>query len=94
MEEIIRNVRDLPSDERRTYEQAVGHPLRENQQILLRVITLTNDNGTPDEKDRFDGRPVQTLEDYARVYEGLSQEEIEEIDKIINTRANLTRPTP
>jgi len=31
------------------------------------------------------------LEDWTRVYDGLSDEEIEQIDAIAKTRANLTR---
>jgi hypothetical protein len=41
-----------------------------------------------------DSRPAQTLEDWAHVYDGLSDEEIETIDAIAKTRANLTRNLP
>jgi hypothetical protein len=36
-------------------------------------------------------RRPQTLTDWTTVYDGLSDEQIEAIDKIIRTRANLTR---
>ena len=39
-------------------------------------------------------KPAQSLKDWTRVYESLSEGEVEEIDKIIKTRANLTRPLP
>ncbi|CAN5224470.1 hypothetical protein BH10PLA2_BH10PLA2_11200 [soil metagenome] len=39
-------------------------------------------------------RPAQTLEDWTRVYECLSDEEIEDVDKSVKTRANLSRNLP
>ena len=41
-----------------------------------------------------DSRPAQTLEDWAHVYDGLSDEEIETIDAIAKARANVTRDLP
>jgi hypothetical protein len=38
--------------------------------------------------------PRQTLADWTKIYEGLTDEQIEEVDKIIKTRANLTRELP
>lgn len=94
MEEVIRNVRDLPTAERRAYERAVGHQLRENQQVILRVVTRTDENASASDAIVSDDRPAQTIEDWAKIYQGLSEEEVQEIDKIVNSRANLTRPTP
>jgi hypothetical protein len=91
MEEIIRNVRDLPMDERRTLEQVLGRKLRKNQQVVLRVVTLTDGKVLGESQPSPDPRPAQTIEDWARVYDGLSDEEIEEIDRIAKTRANLSR---
>ena len=39
-------------------------------------------------------QPVQTLDDWTHVYDGLRDDEIEPIDKIAKTRANLTRNLP
>jgi hypothetical protein len=36
----------------------------------------------------------QALEDWTNIYEGLSDEQVEAIDKIAKTRANLTRSLP
>ena len=40
MDTIRRNVRDLDSDERRLYEQTIGHELAENQQIIIQIISV------------------------------------------------------
>jgi len=49
MESIIRNVSEIETDERRVYESVLGHPLGENQQILIRVIEIGRE---PDEATR------------------------------------------
>jgi hypothetical protein len=36
-------------------------------------------------------RPAQSLEDWIGVYDGLTEEQIEAIDQVVKTRANLTR---
>jgi hypothetical protein len=38
-----------------------------------------------------DQRPVQTLDEWTSIYEGLSDLEVEEIDQSAKKRANLTR---
>jgi hypothetical protein len=38
MESITRYVDKIESDERRMYESVLGHALRDNQQVVLRVI--------------------------------------------------------
>lgn len=53
------------------------------------VISLGDRSGP--EADR---RPPQTLEDWALVYNGLSDEEVADVDRIIKTRADLTRQLP
>jgi hypothetical protein len=39
-------------------------------------------------------RPAQSLADWISVYEGLGDDQIERIDEIVKTRANLTRNVP
>ena len=46
MDSIIRNVSDLAADERRVYESVLGHTLRENERIVLRVVEM---GAEPDE---------------------------------------------
>jgi len=53
MESITRNVDQIESDERRVYEAVLGHALRGNQQVILRVIDLKQE---PDESVRSAAR--------------------------------------
>ena len=90
MECIVRNVRDIDAEDRSALEHVVGQALRDNQRLIIQVTEV--DVGR--EAATADTRPVQTLADWTKVYEGLSDEEIEAVDKIIKTRANLTRNLP
>jgi hypothetical protein len=40
METVIRNVGDLESTERLVFERFVGHPLGENQRVVIQVVTV------------------------------------------------------
>jgi hypothetical protein len=44
--------------------------------------------------DEPDTRPAQSIDEWTRVYEGLSEEEIDAVDRISKTRSNLTRHLP
>ena len=88
METVVRNVRDLRGNERSAAEGLVGHSLRENQKLVIRVVNidLTTDhpgNGTREGK----------LPEWCNVYEGLTDEEIADLEKTILTRADLSRPS-
>lgn len=89
METITRQVGELRDNERSAAELLLGHRLRGNEQLILQVLDL--DVVQP---PVHDSRPAQTLEDWAHVYDGLSDSEIETIDAIAKTRANLTRDLP
>jgi hypothetical protein len=43
---------------------------------------------------RDQARPAQSVDDWTKVYEALSDAEIEAIDRIAKTRADLTRNLP
>ena len=49
MEPIIRDVKDIASEERQVYESVLGHALGENQRVVIRVIERGSD---PDEASR------------------------------------------
>ena len=89
METITHHVDKLPASGRSAAEQLVGHSLRGNERLIIQVLEMELADPCAD-----DGPPAQTLEDWARVYDGLSDAEIEEIDVVIKTRANLTRNLP
>jgi hypothetical protein len=91
MGKITRNVRDLKQDERRVYEAALGEHLCENQQVILHVVTP--DEPTPTEEARPGAASAQ-LPDWCDVYEGLTDEEIAEIEDVMLDRSGWNRNTP
>lgn len=91
METIIRNVSDLPANDRSAAERLVGHELTPNQQLVIVV------------KDQVAKKPMSSvsvsdppstpkLPDWCNVYQGLSDQDIDEVEKIILNRADLSRP--
>ncbi len=81
------DVATLDPPHRRAMEEVIGQPLAANQRL---IISVTEVEMAPSEQPRR----VQSLDDWTKVYEGLSDEDIESIDKIAKTRANLTRNLP
>lgn len=79
MQEIIRNVRDIDNADRAALEHVAGRELRENQQLIISVVNL----------DVTAHPPVQSsaaaagLPDWCNVYEGLTDEEVDDIEKSI-----------
>ncbi len=90
MENIVRNVRDIDAVDRNALEHVVGRQLHDNQRLIIQLSEI--DASGASEPAETGHR--QKLEDWTRIYEGLGDEEIEEIDKIVKTRANLTRNLP
>lgn len=87
METVIRNVGELDTQDRSALERAVGHPLRETQRVILNVISIDippTESGPP--KSLPDGVPPEW-----NVYEGLNDDEIEELTTAINQRCDLSR---
>jgi hypothetical protein len=80
------DVTSLDSEHRRALEEVIGVPLHSDQRLIIRVTGV--------DAEKRDKDAPQSLDDWAKVYEGLSDEEIEEIDRVIKTRANLTRYLP
>jgi hypothetical protein len=81
------DVAALGDSHRRALEEVLGTQLAANQQITI----LVREAAAPPV-----AQPAapQKLEDWTGVYDGLNDEEIEAIDKIAKTRANLTRSLP
>jgi len=61
--------------------------LEANQRLIISVTEIEIARGDQ-------ARSAQSLEDWTKVYEGLSETEIESIDKIAKTRANRKRNLP
>ena len=92
MDSIVRNVKDIKADDRRSLEHVVGQHLEDNQQVIIRVMTLSEIQPTNSGKPPA-GQPSGTLPDWCNVYDGLSDEEIAEVEESILDRSNWTRPS-
>jgi hypothetical protein len=79
------DVSALDARHRRAIEEVIGRQLTSSQR--LRITVFETEPAPP-------SKPAQTLDDWTHVYDGLSEEEIEAVDTIAKTRANLTRQLP
>jgi hypothetical protein len=93
MESTVRNVREIASDERRVYETVLGQRLTENQQVVLQVIDL-GESSTEEGAEESNVPPAGPLPEWCRVYEGLTEQQIAEIEHVVLTRSDMTRPSP
>lgn len=66
------------------YETALGEPLREDQQVILRVVTPSEPKGTA-------SAGGASLPDWCNVYDGLSDAEVASIESEILGRDGWTR---
>jgi hypothetical protein len=92
MNSIISNVRDLEAPQRQTLEAVVGHPLHDNEQVIIQVVALDSQDVEPNRGRVIDEESAPALPDWCDVYEGLTDEEIEDLEQAILQRADLSRP--
>jgi hypothetical protein len=90
METIVRPVCDLDQIDRSALERIVGHALTETEQV---VVTVVNLNLEPSHV-QASGQISAEVPEWWKIYEGLSDQEIDELDKAIRQRADLTRDIP
>lgn len=81
------DVATLDAPHRRALEEVIGRQLGGNQRLVISVVDVVVPASAA-------SRPAQTLDDWTNVYEGLSDAEIESVDQIARTRADLTRQFP
>ena len=91
MEQIIRNVKDIETPDRQALEHLLGQQLRENQQVTINVVNIDRDLTQPDEGHANGSAAPQEVPSWWKVYEGLSDDEIDRLDASVRQRANLTR---
>lgn len=94
MKSITRNVRDLETEKRQSLESVLGHQLQDNQQIIIQVVSLNIEperpaTEQPESESKGNGAPQ--LPDWCNVYDGLTDEEIADLEKTVLQRADLTR---
>lgn len=85
MDTITRNVKDIGSADRQALEHVIGQGLLENQQVIISVVNLVAQSTTESTADET------SVPDWWKIYEGLSDAEIEQLDQAVRQRANLTR---
>jgi hypothetical protein len=83
METIIRQVQDMAPSERSALEQLIGHALRENQQLVIQVMSAELPSAVA---------TSGALPAWCNLYEGLSDEQITDIEK--PSSAGPTFPAP
>ncbi len=84
METIMRHVGEMKANERSAAELLLGHRLRDSERIIIQIMNLETAEETNDSP------PTQSLPDWCNIYNGLTEEEIDNIDKSI-VRCDLTR---
>ncbi len=82
MEAIVRNVRDIEVDERRALESVVGRKLDDNQQVVIQIVSPP---------PAAVHTPSDNLPAWCNVYDGLTEQEVADVEKIMLERADLTR---
>lgn len=85
MESVIRNFTDIEPADRPAIEHVVGGQLGENQRVVIQVITLDGPRAVQETA------PEATLPAWCRVYEGLSDAQIDDLERVVLTRADFTR---
>ncbi len=72
----------LDAAHRRAFEDVLGARLEQNQRLVISVTAPASP------------RSSQSLADWTGVYDGLTEDQVDAIDRDLKTRANLTRSLP
>jgi hypothetical protein len=91
MDKIIRDVRDIDVADRQALEHVIGQRLRENQQVIINVVNVDISAAPSEQANPNGAQPDDEVPEWWKVYEGLSDEEVDRLDTAIRERANLTR---
>jgi hypothetical protein len=83
MHTLTRDVRELNESDRQAIEHLLGEPLRDDQRLLIQVVDPT----APEEHPTIPA----SLPSWCNVYEGLSDQEIADLEQTILKRADLSR---
>ncbi len=80
MESVTRNVRDIDGSDRRALEHVLGRQLSDNERVLIQVVPPGGEAATA--AQAADSAPSDQLPDWCNVYEGLSENEIDDLEAI------------
>jgi hypothetical protein len=93
MESLIRNVGDIDAHDRQALEHVLGLSLRENQQLVIHIVNLNVEAEAAKTPASKQGSETPVLPDWCKVYEGMSDADIDDMEHTILQRADLGRPT-
>jgi hypothetical protein len=93
METVIRNVGEIDAHDREALEHVLGHALRENQQVVIRIVNLPGQTEPVPAAAINGANGSATLPEWCNVYDGLTEDEIADMEKTILQRADLGRPS-
>lgn len=82
MKQTTHQVGELNNAERSTLERLLGHPLRENEQLVIQISIASR---------QPEILPAAGLPDWCNVFEGLTEEEVADVEKAALRRADLSR---
>jgi|GEM_PF-4620566 len=85
MESVAKEVKDLQADERAMIERWLGRPLDQIQRIALRLVPEVPDSASQA------SRSSQEIPPGWKVLEGITHEELEQLEVMLSERGNLTR---
>jgi hypothetical protein len=91
MDAVVRKVRDIDESERHVLEHMLGRSLHEDQQIIMQVVTLGG--ATASIPGAGDAADSDELPEWCNVYEGLTAQQIADLESVILERVNLSRPS-
>ena len=87
MADVIRDVGKLDIYEKQAIERLLRRTLRDDEQVIIRVVRRQISVEVAESTAGQDETENPTLPDWCNVYEGLSDEEIEDLERIILRRA-------
>lgn len=91
MRTIIRDTNDLDPADRTALQRVLGEHLDDHQRLVIGIVDLPRSGETAESGSG--SPPAPALPDWCNVYEGLSDEEIADLERIILRRADLSRPS-
>jgi len=87
---IVRDVRDIAGSDRSALEHALGETLRDDQRLVVQVVTLSESPSAEQPVVAADAAYSQ-LPEWCDVFAGLSEAEISDVERTASQRLNLTR---
>jgi hypothetical protein len=86
MEKVIQSVAELSSRDRGAIEHIMGTHLKGDEQLTIRV-----ERSSGKLAETVTETPADEIPEAWKIYEGLSDSEIDKLDEAIRQRANLSR---